>query len=225
MNIYDLEGGLRAQASLSVSAGVKHNFSKQHLRAATLFADDAQTCEAMAKQLDEEHRLRHRACVTAAILSAVAFLGASINELYLSAIDQDRTNLPTFDHRLFQVFGQFWENIEKYPILQKYQIALLLVDKDRLNPGVPPYQDAESLIKLRDSLIHYKPEWDNEAGQHQKLENRLRGKFVLSPYAETGSLWFPHQCLGAGCAQWSVVTARDFSDGFCGRLGIAKRTA
>jgi hypothetical protein len=225
MSTYNLQGGAKARASVSASAGVKHNFSKQHLRAATLFADDAQKCEAMTKQPDEEHRSRHRACVTAAVLSAVAFLEASVNELYLSAVDQDLTNLPTFDHKLFQLFGQFWENVEKYPILQKYQIALLLAGKDRFNPGVQPYQNTESLIKLRDTLVHYKPEWDNEAGQHQKLEKRLRScKFALSPYADTGRLWFPHQCLGAGCAQWSVVTARDFSDEFCNQLGISKRT-
>jgi hypothetical protein len=225
MSTYNLQGGIKARASVSASARVKHNFSKQHLRAAILFADDAQKSEAMTKQPDEEHRSRHRACVTAAILSAVAFLEASINELYLSAIDQDRTNLPTFDHRLFQLFGQDWRDVEKYPILQKYQTALLLAGKDRFNQGGPPYQDADNLIRLRDSLVHYKPEWDDEAGQHQNLENRLRRKFTLSPYAETGSLWFPHQCLGAGCAQWSAVTARDFSDEFCDRLGIAKRTA
>lgn len=224
MSTYDLQGGVKTRASVSASLGVKHNFSKQHLRAAALFADDAQGCEAVTKQPDEEHRSRHRACITVAVLSAVAFLEASVNELYLSAVDQDQTNLPTFDQRLFQLFGQFWVNVEKYPILQKYQIALLLAGKERFNPGVPPYQDAESLIKLRDALVHYKPEWDNEAGQHQKLENRLRGKFDLNPYPETGSLWFPHQCLGAGCAQWSVVTARDFSDEFCNRMGIAKRT-
>lgn len=122
MSTYNLQGGVKAQASISVSARVKHNFSKQHLRAATWFADDAQKCEAMTKQPDEEHRSRHRACVTATVLSAVAFLEASVNEPYLSAVDQDQTNLPTFDHALFQFFGQFWENIEKYPILQSIKL-------------------------------------------------------------------------------------------------------
>src|SRR5262245_24918425 len=115
MSTYNLQGGVRVHASISASAAVKHDFSKQHLHAATLFADDAQKCETMAKQPDEEQRARHRACVTAAVLSAVAFLEASVNEIFLSAVDQDRTNLPTFDHGLFQLFGQFWENVEKYP--------------------------------------------------------------------------------------------------------------
>ena len=154
----------------------------------------------------------------------MAFLEASINELYLSAVDQDTEPLPTFDARLFPLFAQFWEDVECYSILHKYQIALLLAGKDRFPPGVPPYQDAASVVKLRDCLVHYKPEWDDETGQHQKLEDRLRGKFALSPYAPTGSLWFPHQCLGAGCAQWAVDTTRRFSDEFCDRLMIQRRT-
>ncbi len=203
---------------------VKHNFSKQHLQAAAFFAAEAQAIEATIRQPDETQPSRHRAYVTAAVLSAVAFLEASINELYLSAIDQDLTNLPTFDARLSQLFAQFWEDVERYPILHKYQIALLLAGKDRFDRGMSPYQDAENVVKLRDCLVHYKPEWDDEAGQHQKLEDRLSKKFALNPYALAGSLWFPHQCLGAGCAQWSVTMTRSFSDEFCDRLSIPRRS-
>lgn len=215
---------MNMRAQMNASLSVKHHFSKQHLRAAIVFAKEAQAYEATVTQPDEEHRSRHRADVTAAILSAVCFMEASINELFLSARDQDLTNLPTFDERLFQLLGQFWENVERYPILQKYQIALLLADKDKFDRGIAPYQDADSLIKLRDLLVHYKPEWDDGTGQHQNLESRLQGKFTLSPYAATGNLWFPHYCLGAGCAQWSVDTARALSDDFCKRLKIPERT-
>jgi hypothetical protein len=88
-----------------------------------------------------------------------------------------------------------------------------------------PYQDGESLIKLRDALMHSKPEWNDEKGNHQKLEQRLSGKFPLNPYFDPQSLWFPHQCVGAGCAQWSVRSASVFSDEFCKRSEIAQRTA
>src|SRR5262249_45431182 len=99
-----------------------------------------------------------------------------------------------------------------------------LFDKDPFKPGEDPYQSANNVIKLRDALVHYKPEWDDESGQHQNLENRLRAKFALNPYAPTGSLWFPHQCLGAGCANWAVAKTRSFSDEFCVRLAIPRRS-
>jgi hypothetical protein len=103
-----LHGWLEPPAG-SVSSSTEHSFSNQHLRAASLFADEAQTVESAINQPDEAQVSRHRANVTASIFSAVAFLEGSINEWYLSAIDRDRAKLPTFDEKVFQLFGQFWE--------------------------------------------------------------------------------------------------------------------
>jgi hypothetical protein len=221
MSVHNID--VSGSSGFSVTAGVKHNFSKQHFAAARFFASEARAVEAASTAPDELVKTKHRAHVTAAILSSVAFLEASINELYLSARDRDSTVLPTFDTALFQRFGLFWEQVETFPILKKYQLALLLAGKDPLDRGASPYQDGESLVKLRDCLIHYKPEWDDETRQHQKLENRLKKRFDLNPYAAKGSLWFPHQCLGAGCAEWAVATTRAFSDEFCAQLAIPRR--
>jgi hypothetical protein len=133
---------------------MKHNLSKQHLWAAEFFAGEAQALEATIPAPDEPQRVKHRAHVTAAILSAVAFVEASINEFYVSAIDHDVETLPTFDDRLFQLFAQFWEDVKCYSILHKYQIALLLAGKDRFPIDRLPYQDAASVVKLRDCLVH-----------------------------------------------------------------------
>jgi hypothetical protein len=223
MSITNISGSAHGKASLSVTARLKHHFSKQHLRAAEFFALQVQTLNANLQANDETQQLQHRAYVTGAVLSAVAFLEASINELYLCALDKDTTALPSFDSHLFEMYTQFWEDVERFPILHKYQVALTLAGKNRFDPGSPLYQDAENLVKMRDCLVHYKPEWDDESGRHQKLENRLKGKFDLNRYVAQNALWFPHQCLSAGCAFWSVATARDFSNEFCSRLVIPQR--
>jgi len=38
--------------------------------------------------------------------------------------------------------------------------------------------------------------------------------------AEMGNPYFPDKCLGAGCAEWAVVSAKSFADDFCSRLDI-----
>jgi hypothetical protein len=219
----DLVGESKSSGSLAVR--VKHNFSKKHFRAAVLFAAEARTMETTISAPSEEERSRHSAQVTASVLSSAVFLEASINELFLSAIDQDFNILASFDAESCELLQQFWGQVEKYPILEKYQIALALLRKGPFDRGGAPYQDADSLIKLRDSLVHYKPEWDDELGTHQRLEDRLKGRFPLNPYGAGIHLWFPHQCLGAGCADWAVTTARAFSEEFCKRLAIPVRTA
>ena len=217
--------GISATSSHTLGRiSLKHEFSKQHLQAAEFFTSKAREMETNIPKPNETQFSEHRAYVTAAVLSAVSFLEASINELYLSAIDQSLTALPGFDARLFQLLARFWTENERSPILDKYQDMLLLAGKDRFLPGVPPYQPVNDVVKLRDALVHYKPEWQDEAGQSQNLEKRLHRKFPLNPYASSGSLWFPHQCLGAGCAQWAVDTTRNFSDSFCDRLTIPRRS-
>jgi hypothetical protein len=214
----------RGHSTMSATARVKHSFSQQHLRAAEFFAAQSKNIENTLQNLDEAQTSNHRAYITAAILSSVAFLEASINEFFLSAVNHDTTALPIFDSKTFQLFTQFWNDVEKYPILRKYQIALALSGKSSFSTGAPLYQDAESMVKLRDCLVHYKPEWDDEQGTHQKLESRLKGKFNLNKYSFPNALWFPHQCLGAGCAEWAVATARHLSDDFCKELGIPMRS-
>jgi hypothetical protein len=209
---------------MSATARVKYSFSKQHLRAAELFAAQARTAETNISSPDEVQRSHHRAYVTAAILSGVAFLEASINELYLSALDKDRTALPSFNDHLFELFAQFWLDVEKSSILNKYQVALALATKPRFDKGGRIYQEAETIVQLRNCLVHYQPEWDDELGRHQKLESRLSGKFDLNPYVDNSSLWFPHQCLSAACAEWCVRAVLQFADEFSNQLQIPSRT-
>jgi hypothetical protein len=215
---------LHATFRLAASGTRKHHFSKQHLAAAKLFAAEAREIEITAPSPYEKVRVRHRAYVTASILSAVAFLEASINELYLSATGKEKLALPSFDSNTFELFAQFWQKVERYPVLEKYQIALLLAHKHRFDCGKPPFQNADCLVELRNTLIHYEPDWEDKGRRHGKLVSHLKGKFRMNPFAAKGALWFPHQCLGAGCAAWSVETASTFSDQFCDCLGIPKRT-
>lgn len=219
-----MSGTASGKSTVSATARVKYNFSKQHLQGAEFFAQQARNLESSVQAVTDNHQSQHRAYVTSAILSSVAFLEASINELYYSACNKDLTALPNFDLHMFDLFAQFWEDVETYPILNKYQVALALAGKSRFDPGGSPYQEAESLVKLRDCLVHYKPEWDDERGRHQKLESRLKGKFPLNPLVAKAALWFPHRCLSAGCAAWSAETARKFSDEFCSRLAIPLRS-
>ena len=110
--------------SATLTLKQKHSFSTQHLRAAALFASDAdqhETATTVSEPPDETHLTKHRACVTATILSAAAFLESSINELYKSVIDGDQK----FSHLPTKLFEEIWEGAdgEKFPILKKYQTA------------------------------------------------------------------------------------------------------
>ena len=206
----------------SVTCGIKHCFSRQHLVAAKQFAAQAAGIEAKTPPTEQD-KSEHRAYVTGAVVFSAAFLEASINELYLEAKDGPQASLAGLTSQQLSVVSTVWDLVELYQVLGKYQILLTLCGQNKFDQGAQPFQGTIGLIKIRNVLMHYKPEWDHELDVHKDIEKRLAGRFALNPHGGAGSLWFPHQCLGAGCAQWATTEAAAFMTEFCRRLGIPNR--
>lgn len=206
----------------TVVARVKHSFSRQHLVAARHFASLAEQVELKAAATEQE-KSEHRAYVTGAVVFSAAFLEASINEFYLEATEGNRTSLSSLTDQQMAILTELWENVEQHQVLNKYQIALVACGVQRFDRGVEPFQGADGLIKIRNALIHYRPEWDDELDEHKKIQDRIGRRFKPNPFAVPGNLWFPHQCLGAGCAKWAVAQAEQFMTDFCQRLRLPSR--
>jgi hypothetical protein len=164
----------------------------------------------------------HRAYVIGAVFASVAALEASINELYHEAINGEPKTADGFECGT-QVIKSEWVKMERRsPILAKYERALRLAGQPSFE-GETTWQDAADLILLRNTLVHYKAEWHDERGAHHRLQQRLDGKFILNVRPPGFNLWFPHQCLSAGCAEWATRTVQAFMAAFCKRIGIANR--
>jgi hypothetical protein len=206
----------------SVAVRLKTHFNRQHMLAAAYFARKAFDIESNHTELvDGEPFFAHRGYVTGAVLSTVASLEATINELY---IDAQNANSPTFQSVDQKVPGflaaENWQELERKPILDKYQKALSLTGKPEFVRGDSSYQNVDSLIKLRDALVHYKPEWDTDQEEHKKIESRLKSRFPRNPFAGPNDAFFPKKCLGHGCAEWAVKSSTRFVDDFFSKLGI-----
>jgi demethoxyubiquinone hydroxylase (CLK1/Coq7/Cat5 family) len=115
-----------------------------------------------------------------------------------------------------------WELIDERPILEKFQLATVLKKKPRMNKGTPIYQNAVTLIHMRNALIHFKPEWPEEKDVHKKIERQIESKFPLSPFFQGNSI-FPEKCMSHGCAEWSVQVALAFVEAFTTETGIENR--
>ena len=195
----------------------------QHLFSADHFATGAQNLEERgAGALSDEEICTHGAFVTGAVFSAAAFLEASITDLYLELQKLSQSGQRNLRREL-AMLPRVWPEIVGAPLLHKYQLALSVADADQYNENRSPYFDAESLIRLRDSLLDYLPGWDDKRGHHHSLEKRLFTKFPPNPFAPENSPWFPDRCLSAGCARWAVRAAQFFSDDFCHRMAIPAR--
>jgi hypothetical protein len=206
-----------------IEAAVKHNMARQHFAGARFFAARASGIESelLTAELEAEtEKANLRTYVVGAVVLAVMGLEACINEVYLDACDKNKQKLTGLDGREMALLAEWWAEIEPRPVLLKYQHALLLLSRKELPRGENPYQAADGLVRLRNVLTHYKPEWDDSPDAHADLQSRLAGRFDLNPLSTESHLWFPHRCLGSGCAKWAVSTADTFVSTFCSRLGI-----
>jgi hypothetical protein len=123
-----------------------------------------------------------------------------------------------------------WDTLEKRAnILEKYRKALFIkageeLSRTALDPGNLIYQNVRSLIQLRNALVHAKPEWYDEQVKHQKIANKVRGKFDRSLFVPTAEL-FPQGGMSHGCAKWAVNSSVEFVTAFSSQAGLTDRFA
>jgi len=181
--------------------------------------------------LDDDVAIQHRSFVVGSVFCSISFLEATVNELFSDAADitHKSTHINQLGEDAQKLLASLWET-EIYSrnarVLEKFQDMLRLNGKRLFEKDRPPYQDVDSLTKLRNSLIHYKPEWIpattgkiDQALLHD-LEKRLRGKFNTNPFVEKGTPFFPHGCLSHGCAEWATRTSMSFTDKFFDRMDM-----
>lgn len=200
----------------------RDRLSRHHIISAHHFAKSAEDIEAHGGDVPQNEKWQYRAFVTGAVLSSVAYLSASINELYLDVRKLSESGEPQVRREL-NLLLDAWPRIARVQVLQRYQLALSVADADQYNPARMPYLDADNLIRLRDALLSYDAEWDDERGKHHTLENRLKNKFPPSPLVSSKRPWFPDQCLGSGCALWAVESVQVFTNDFYRRMALPGR--
>jgi hypothetical protein len=207
----------------------ERGFYRDLLVAARFFVQRATEAEESALRASDRGRIvtapgvRHRSYVTGAILSAAAFLEASINELYLELHGPrapERSRLP---RGMSSVLGRVWSHADHEPVLQRYQIVLTVADAERFDERRDPFIDADSLIKLRDALLYTRPDRADRRRRLRVLEQRLKTKFDGNQLAAADAYWFPDQCLSSSCAAWAVQAAEIFSQEFCRRMALPSR--
>jgi hypothetical protein len=138
--------------------------------------------------------------------ASVAALEAYANELFFGRAK----NFPGFSSTLLD---RLWETFERKSLTEKFEFALLLRDKPRMDSKTSPYKNITALVELRNGLTHFKPEWEDEAKRHKELSNLLRNYFAPSPFL-SDRLLFPRRWATHACTKWAVESCLAFSNEF-----------
>ena len=216
---------------------IKTYYSIQHLKSSYLLLEESRKIEfSDFSELEgvekAELSSRNLAFVTGAIFSTIAFIEASINEL-LSDISQNDDRVKTLPKDNKKAIKDLWDkedrgSLEKWSTLKKYQKTLELLDKEKFDEVSELFENVSLLIELRNTLMHFKPEWDSihspymsENDNQHRLTSKLESKFELSIFfRSTGNPFFPNKCMGYGCAEWALRNTVIFVDEFYRRIGI-----
>jgi hypothetical protein len=180
-----------------------------------------------------EMQLRHEAFILNSVLSTVAFLESTINELYADVSDEAYFFTDETQEALLRTIAEGWKNeknFDRAPVLARYQKILAIAGKPPFDERDQAFANVRDLIEIRNHLMHYKREWVviGEGGKRGpgedttgvKFEKNLRKKYAANPLAPKNHPFFPDQCLGHGCAEWAVVNSLIFTDEFFRRLDL-----
>lgn len=210
-----LSGAASIGFQVSGTGRVISNFALTHFSAAIEFAEKTAEIEAAhTGQAFGNFWQEISIYWSAAIMSSVAALESLINELYLQT-----------DSPLQNVDGDFddffWgrNGLERKPILQKYQAALAQLGVEPFDQESEPYAAVETLIGLRNYIVHFKPLFDEER-RNADLEAQLVDRFQLSPFPDDGADFVTKKCVSGGCARWGVETSSSYIRAFADLSGL-----
>ena len=134
---------------MAVRLSKRTYFSAHHIQAAALFARQAQSIE-VERVGTTAFSADHRGYVLASVFSSVAFREATINELFADAYDRHLQRLNGLDHHTTALMADMWKHgmprTARYPVLDKYAIALSLARKEPMEKGAAPWQPTALLI-------------------------------------------------------------------------------
>jgi len=206
----------------TVEADVRSSFTFQFLKGARMFADEASEIE-NSDSITEELKFRHKSLVASSIMHAVASLETEAYEIMNFGPGHHKGSNGV-DMEMREFLEPLAKLVDRLPVLERYENILYLTKKPKLEKGNKIYQNAELAVLLRNEITHFKSMWGEDLEEKKFIKKLKIKKFKRPPFQSEFSNFFPHQVLGADCAQWTVTSCRDFLTNFYQKLGYPCRT-
>lgn len=157
----------RAASKSFVQATVrsKFNLAILQMRAAARFSRRVEELENIIPDDPSKFALHWEEILQYSMASVICC--ASSIEAYANELFSERHRVfPNYSSNLLE---ELWKNYERKPTLDKFKFALLLRGKNAFDESSLVFKDVKLMIELRNAIIHFKPEWSEDAIQHKKL--------------------------------------------------------
>ena len=212
-------------ATDSATAQTRYTFTGQFVRASALFARRALEIEDGGftfESLPEDLRMEHRALVSTSIMQCAFALETEAHEICVHG-PGSHLGSGRIDEAGLKLLLPLADVIDGQQTLRRYELILHLLGKPALSRGSEPYQSVALMVRLRNALVHYKSLWGPEMSD-DRLFAAIEGLGLKEPpFTPANMNFFPHRCLSAACARWSVSSTVAFLDHIYGLLGVESR--
>lgn len=220
--------------TVEIHAKSHANLAHIHLNSANLFIQSAFSIENKYKTKKTPPQKAidsHMSYVSSSIICSVSALEAKINQFLVdhkTKLDEIKieNNSAIFKHYspVFDTKAHFLNQLHNLTnALMKYNIIFYLL-KGKFLPNNKLFKGTSFAIKVRNALIHFSPEWDNELKLNKELEDRyfshFSNDFDLSPFYYKDELFIPYRCLSAYHAEWAYKNSNAFMKKFFSSITV-----
>jgi hypothetical protein len=179
--------------------------------------------------------LKNEGSVLVAIAFAAISLEAFINEITALAVSQrdlyeevihdshlrEMYNIPARVRALATALDEAEES--QGQLLLKFQLARIVLTGEGYAKGVAPFQDVALLIKLRNALMHHRPEgteWDAGVQEHRipKIVSSLISRGLLEPPVQEEHIAWSNYVSRPAVSAWACNSAKFMIEDLCGLL-------
>ncbi|MCK5723010.1 MAG: hypothetical protein KAI84_10770 [Gammaproteobacteria bacterium] len=210
------------------------NLAHIHLNSARIFVQSAFSIENKNKPLKnapQETIDSYMSYVSSSIICSISSLEAKINQFLVdnkAKLDEIKIekNPAIFKHysSVFDTEAPFLNQLRSLTnALMKYNVIFYLLNGKFL-PDNKLFKGICFAIRVRNALIHFSPEWDNELKLNKELEDRyfshFSSDFDLSPVYYKDELFIPHRCLSASHAEWAYKNSDAFMEKFFSSITV-----
>jgi hypothetical protein len=193
MAIIEVGCNITAVSSMAANASKRTLLARQYLQGAAAFAKLSATLQSQTSSpLDVAY-------VAGAIFLSVAALEAAINAILIDDPD--------------------WKNTDKLCLLDKCDHVLARHSKiQNLDRGDQVCKRVAALIKLRNELVHYKPEWDDRLDAHKQVQRKFQAVIPSRLLPKD----FPKDYMTCDFAAKAVEWCSDFAKDLFSKLDMAE---
>jgi len=228
MAYHEAHAALNVETGLTMSAESRHNLVQHHLWSAQHAARQCRDREeVLTKRNHRKPDLEQNCGAMVAVSSSVAFLEALVNEVYMDAADPRLRSgglLAGISDEAVKVMAEQWNatpSIERQKVLKKFKAALECAGTT-MDLGCEPAQSVGLLIDFRDTLMHYKPQWQGD--NPEPLFAELRKRLPVNDRVAQCNPWFPHQALSADMAEWAWKTSLALAQQWWRDMGLVRES-